>query len=66
MTSLQPKKNNFPPFSARERLRNGWGTSIVTAEKRSSVRLAHLLLLVVVVMNDRGKSHSHRARHRGE
>jgi hypothetical protein len=61
MASLQPKKPNFPLFSAEERLRNGWETAIVTAEKRSSARL----VLLLVVMNDRGKFHLHRARHRG-
>ncbi len=55
------QKPNFPPFSAQERLRNGWETAIETAEKRSSAWLA----LLLVVMNDRGKFHSHRARHRG-
>jgi hypothetical protein len=47
------------------RPRNGWETAektaIGTAEKRSSARLA----LLLVVMNDRGEFHSHRARHRG-
>jgi hypothetical protein len=52
---------NFPPFSAQKRLRNGWGTARGTAEKRLGAQLA----LLLDVMNDRGKFHSHRTRHRG-
>jgi hypothetical protein len=61
MVLLQPKKPNFPLFSAQERLRNGRETVIGTAEKRSSARL----VLLLVVMNDRGKFHLRRARYRG-
>jgi hypothetical protein len=56
------QKPNFLPFSARERLRNGSETARGTAKKRLSARLAILL----DVINDRGKFHTHRARHRGE
>ena len=55
------QKPNFQPFSAQERLRNGWGTAKHTAEKRLSARLPLLLDLI----NDRGKFHSHRTRHLG-
>jgi hypothetical protein len=60
--SLTTAQNpNFPLFSAQERLRNGRETAIRTAEQRSSARL----VLLLVVMDDRGKFHLHRARHRG-
>jgi hypothetical protein len=55
------QKPNLPPFPAQERLKNGSETATATAEERWSARLA----LLLVVMNDCGKSHSHRARHRG-
>jgi hypothetical protein len=62
MTSLQPKN----PISHHFRPKNGSEmaieTAIETAEKRSS---AWLLLRLLVVMNDRGKFHLHRAGHRG-
>jgi hypothetical protein len=60
MAFLQPKNpisHHFRPKTAQKRLRNGYRT----AGKRLSAWLA----LLLVVMNDRGKFHSHRARHRG-
>jgi hypothetical protein len=59
--SIHSHNTQFPTISAQERLRNSWGTAMWTAEKRSSAQLA----LLLHVMNDRGKFHSHRARHRG-
>jgi hypothetical protein len=57
MTLLQPKT----PILHHFRPKNGSETATGTVEKRSSARLARLL----VIINDRGESHSHRARHRG-
>jgi hypothetical protein len=61
MALLQPKNPIFRYFRPRNGSETVIETAIETAEKRSSARL----VLLLVVMNDRGKFHSHRVRHRG-
>jgi hypothetical protein len=60
MACLHPKKpisHHFGPGTVQKRLRNGYKNARKTLERAAS--------LLLEVMNDRKKFHSHRARHRG-